>query len=161
VRLAPLFQNFQDKSLFKFHACGSEKRSDTSGRAPLFSDNLAKIAWRNPQFKNSGLLSLNFGNRYLLGVIHKRFRNHFYQIFHIRISSETLLNRATRELNRTRARRWVRAGPNWQLQLAVEQPFLKGSSPYLKVEHRTPANDELDPFSTRLTVDSLLGYSVQ
>jgi hypothetical protein len=153
VRLAPLFQDFQDKPLFQFHAGRAEKRSDASGSTPLLSDNLAKVIGRNPQFQDSGLLSFNFGDRNLLGVIHKRFRNHFYQIFHIRLSSETTLNRTTRELNRTRARRWKRAAANRRRRMAVGQLFSEGNSPYLKVERRTPANDELYPFSTQLRED--------
>jgi hypothetical protein len=78
VHLASLFQDFQDKPFFEFHAGSAKQGSDASGRPSLFSDDLTKVGRRNPEFQNSSLLSFNFRYRDLLGVIHKRFRNHFY-----------------------------------------------------------------------------------
>jgi len=95
VRLPPLFQDFQDKSLFQFHARGAEKRSGYTGAVrPLFSDNLQGRLAQPANSRTVVCSPSTSGNRNLLRVIHKRFRNHFYQIFHIRLSSETTLKPA-------------------------------------------------------------------
>jgi len=77
VALQSLLEDFEREPPVQLHSRGAQEGADGAGCAPLFSNDLTKIARGHSQLQHGDLLALNFANSNLLGNVHQGFGDLF------------------------------------------------------------------------------------
>jgi hypothetical protein len=77
-----LLQNLKCEPLFQLHARGAENSTDWSCRSTLLAYDFSEVALGNSKLENGRLLSFDWSHGYLVGIIHKSFRNLLDELLH-------------------------------------------------------------------------------
>jgi hypothetical protein len=77
-----LLQDFESEPLLQLHPGGTENGSNGLCCPTLFSYDLPKVALRDAQFQNRGLLAFDRANGNFVGIVDQCFRDLFDEVLH-------------------------------------------------------------------------------